>query len=72
LMDVGRFVKQNGRMPSRRILKFWNITKDGLLAAIYGFESQDLRVPSEMEVKTCGHCAHLACFKAYVDTIRVC
>ena len=68
LIDIGNLARQNQK-PERRIFKFWQATKEALFYQLYDVNANDVRLPTGVEVKTCGHYAHLACFQAYIDTI---
>lgn len=68
LVEIGNLAKEN-KKPERRIYKYWQATKEALLYQLYEETASDIRLPTGVEVKTCGHYAHLTCFQAYIDTI---
>ncbi|KAM3718469.1 E3 ubiquitin-protein ligase [Dirofilaria immitis] len=64
LMEIGENMHTNQMM-----LKIFNASRRSLLQTRFPTYADLIQAPTGIEVRTCGHYAHVGCYKAYVKTL---
>ncbi|VDO79080.1 unnamed protein product [Onchocerca flexuosa] len=67
-MELGETGMHNS-MHSRMMLKIFNASRRSLLQTRFPTCADLVQAPTGIEVRTCGHYAHVGCYKAYVKTL---
>ncbi|VDK18414.1 unnamed protein product [Anisakis simplex] len=62
-------LKNNGCLLQRNMMKHCDVAKRMLLEQRFPVFADLVQVPTGVEVRTCGHFAHMKCYKAYVQTL---
>uniref|UniRef100_A0A915PYR1 E3 ubiquitin-protein ligase n=1 Tax=Setaria digitata TaxID=48799 RepID=A0A915PYR1_9BILA len=65
LMEMG----EKDTCPSRMMLKIFSASRRSLLQTRFPKYADLIQAPAGIEVRTCGHYAHVECYKAYVQTL---
>ncbi|VDK86650.1 unnamed protein product, partial [Onchocerca ochengi] len=68
LMELGEAGMHNS-MHTRMMLKIFNASRRSLLQTRFPICADLVQAPTGIEVRTCGHYAHIGCYKAYVKTL---
>uniref|UniRef100_A0A0M3IR17 E3 ubiquitin-protein ligase n=1 Tax=Ascaris lumbricoides TaxID=6252 RepID=A0A0M3IR17_ASCLU len=62
-------VKNNGCTRERHMMKHCDVARRMLLEKRFPVFADLVQVPTGVEVRSCGHFAHMKCYKAYVQTL---
>ncbi|VDO44727.1 unnamed protein product [Brugia timori] len=65
LMEIG----EKGVHTNRMMLKIFSASRRSLLQTRFPKYADLIQAPTGIEVRTCGHYAHVGCYKAYVQTL---
>ncbi|CAJ0963192.1 unnamed protein product, partial [Mesorhabditis belari] len=69
LLEADAQYAQNGLLAERLTLRTWESARGELVNTVKPYDGL-VEASSSMEIKTCGHCAHITCLTQYANTLQ--